>query len=429
MDSNAISTIEIELFPTITLSFIVYFIGVFLTRHFTALRDYNIPEPVSGGLAAACITWAYFAITNTQISFDMAMRDELLVIFFATIGLNARLADLWEGGKLLIILLLLTVIFVIFQNGVALGVTEFFELPRSVSVLIGSASFIGGHGTSIAWGETIQEISGFAGSSEMGIAMATLGLVAAALVGGPIAKWLVERYKLQPEEMDSDGVVVGIPYHQEEDEEQQHYTHEEEAHHDVFDEEEDEVINHVNLMRSLLAAHVAVMIGILAQKQISDLGLHLPLFVPSMLAGVLMSNTIPYLMPKLPWPARSRSLALISDYSLSIFLVMSLMSMQLWTISGFGAVLFTSLILQIIFATFFIIFVLFRFMGSDYNAAVLSAGFAGFALGATPTAIANMSSVTKHYGPAPLAFIILPLVSAFFIDLVNAVVIQFFVSL
>jgi ESS family glutamate:Na+ symporter len=131
----------------------------------------------------------------------------------------------------------------------------------------------------------------------------------------------------------------------------------------------------------------------------------------------------------LPWPARTRALAVISDYSLSIFLAMSLMSMQLWTLAGLGGPLIGVLVFQVTAATAFILLIIFRFMGSDYTAAVLSAGFAGFALGATPTAIANMSAVTKRYGPAPLAFIILPLVSAFFVDLANALIIRFFAAL
>ncbi|MEM7792537.1 MAG: sodium/glutamate symporter, partial [Verrucomicrobiota bacterium] len=144
--------------------------------------------------------------------------------------------------------------------------------------------------------------------------------------------------------------------------------------------------------------------------------------------AILLSNSIPYLFPKLPWPARSRSMALISDYTLSVFLAMSLMSMQLWGLAELGLPLVVILALQVIASAAFVIFVFFFAMGKDYTAAVLSAGFAGFTLGATPTAIANMSSVTKQYGPAPLAFIVLPLVSAFFVDLANAIIIKLFVS-
>jgi len=185
----------------------------------------------------------------------------------------------------------------------------------------------------------------------------------------------------------------------------------------------------VSLMRTLLAANVAIIIGYFVNEWIAGLGLKLPLFVPCLLVAIIMSNTIPVLFPNLPWPARTRALAVVSDYCLSVFLAMSLMSLQLWALAGLGGPLIGVLLLQVLCAAGFILFVFFRIVGSDYTAAVLSAGFAGFTLGATPTAIANMSSVTKHYGPAPLAFIVLPLVSAFFVDLANAFVIKFFVGL
>jgi len=400
-------TIEVHAFITLTIAFIVFFIGVFLSRHVAFLRDYNIPEPVAGGLFAALFTWAFYGAFGQKIVFDLDARDELLVIFFATIGLNARVSDLLVGGRLLGILLVLTVVFIFVQNTVGLIGTKLFGLPAGTSVLVGSASLIGGHGTAIAWGPTIKEATGFAASEEIGIATATLGLVCAALLGGPIAKYLIDRDKLEP--VASDGPIVGLPYETE-------LT-------------KDDDIDHINLMRAMLAANVAVILGYIANQGIAAMGLKLPLFVPCLLAGILMSNTIPYIFPKLPWPARTKALALLSDFCLSVFLAMSLMSMQLWTLAGLGGPIVGTLVLQVLAATAFILLVVYRFMGADYTAAVLSAGFAGFSLGATPTAIANMSAVTKRYGPAPLALIILPLVSAFFVDLANAVIIKFFASL
>lgn len=400
-------TIEVHAFITLTIAFIVFFIGVFLSRHVAFLRDYNIPEPVAGGLFAALFTWAFYGAFGQKIVFDIDARDELLVIFFATIGLNARVSDLLVGGRLLGILLVLTVVFIFVQNTVGLIGTQLFGLPAGTSVLVGSASLIGGHGTAIAWGPTIKEATGFAASEEIGIATATLGLVCAALLGGPIAKYLIDRDKLEP--VASDGPIVGLPYETE--------------------PTKDDDIDHINLMRAMLAANVAVILGYIANQGIAAMGLKLPLFVPCLLAGILMSNTIPYIFPKLPWPARTKALALLSDFCLSVFLAMSLMSMQLWTLAGLGGPIVGILVLQVLAATAFILLVVYRLMGADYTAAVLSAGFAGFSLGATPTAIANMSAVTKRYGPAPLALIILPLVSAFFVDLANAVIIKFFASL
>ncbi|MEL6241693.1 MAG: sodium/glutamate symporter [Pseudomonadota bacterium] len=399
--------IIIPAFISVTLGFVVFFLGAFLTRRVAVLGDYNIPEPVSGGLAVALLTWAFFALTGQQIAFDLEVRDYLLVAFFATIGLNAQISDLFKGGRLLLLLLALTLAFMVLQNVVGLVGVTVFGLPTAASVLVGSASLIGGHGTAIAWGPQIEELTGFGAAPEMGVAAATLGLILAALLGGPIAKRLIDRNKLQSDQTEEP--IVGLE----------------------FDDQEnpDDLINHVSLMRGMLAVHLAILIGYFAHRGITEAGVKLPLFVPCLLIGIVMSNTIPFLFPRITWPARTKALAVISDYCLSVFLAMSLMSLQLWTLAELGGPILAVLVLQVLMTVAFILLVFFRLMGSNYQGAVLSAGFAGFTLGATPTAIANMSSVTKRYGPAPLAFIVLPLVSAFFVDLANAVIIQFFVSL
>ena len=158
------------------------------------------------------------------------------------------------------------------------------------------------------------------------------------------------------------------------------------------------------------------------------MGLKLPLFVPCMLTAIGIGNLLPLLAPRLPAVSRSPALGLVSDVALGMFLAMSLMSMQLWTLKGMGLLMLVSMALQTALALAFVLFVVFRLMGGEYRAAVLSAGFVGFTLGATPTAIANMNAVTKRYGPSPIAFVILPLVSAFFVDIANAAVIQLFLA-
>lgn len=420
MPTDSILTFEVAPFLTVTLGFVVFFLGAFLTRKIAFLQNYNIPEPVSGGIAIALLTWLCYDRFKVEISFDLAARDEFLVIFFASIGLNARFSDLLKGGPLLLRLLGLTVVFIAVQDLVGLVGAKIFGFPDAVAVLLGSAALIGGHGTAIAWGPTIEAATGFDAADEVGIATATIGLVLAALMGGPIAKFLIDRKQLlaQPAE----GPIIGLPFEHSEAEAASNHPSTQSA------PESSQTIDHVNLMRALLISHIAIILGFFAHQLIGAMGLKLPLFVPCLLVAIIMSNTVPLLFPRFPWPARTAALAVISDYCLSIFLAMSLMSMQLWTLGGLGFSLFCVLILQVVIATIFIVTLVFRFTGQDYTAAVLSAGFAGFALGATPTAIANMSSVARRYGPAPLAFIILPLVSAFFVDLANAVIIQFFVS-
>lgn len=323
-----------------------------------------------------------------------------MVYFFTATGLNARISDLISGGRPLVILLVLTLLFIVVQNIVGVNGAVLVDVSTPVGVLAGSASLIGGHGTAIAWAPDIAKL-GVESALEIGVASATLGLVIASLIGGPIARYLINRHQLSGQT--SVQPVVGIPY----------------------EKVDTETIDHLNIMAVLLTLHVAIILGYIANEAITSMGFKLPLFVTCLLTAIILSNTIPYIFPKMHWPARSRALALVSDFSLGLFLAMSLMSMQLWTIADLAGPLFVILFLQTLAAALFILFILFPLMGRDYQAAVLSAGFGGFALGATPSAVANMAAVTKAHGPAPTAFIILPLVSAFFVDVANSFVIRF----
>jgi len=397
-------TIQIGAFISLTVGFVVFFVGLHLTRKITFLREYNIPEPVSGGLAIALSTWALYAFLSREVSFDLSARDALLVYFFTTVGLNARFADLLRGGLPLVLMLVMTIVFMILQNVIGMVSAVMFGLSSKAGVLLGTASLIGGHGTAIAWGPVIAERYGVSGAQELGVAMATMGLIVASLLGGPIAKYLIETKDLKPDPTDEATFIV----------------REQDDRSDRFD--------YVDFIRSLLTVHIAIILGYAAHAAMEDSGVMLPLFVPCLLAGIILTNVVSPLFPKFAWPSRTPALALVSDFSLSVFLAMSLMSLQLWTLSEAIGVLITTTALQAAMAAVFIVLIFYRIMGSNYFAAVLSAGFAGFTLGATPTAIANMSAVTKHYGPSPLAFIILPLVSAFFVDLANAFIIQLFLG-
>ncbi|MEM6423138.1 MAG: sodium/glutamate symporter, partial [Pseudomonadota bacterium] len=378
--------LRIDTFGALTLGIIVYFVGERLTRALPILARYSIPEPVSGGLLAALVALCVVVLTGREVSYDLAARDVLLVYFFTTVGLNARFADLVRGGPILGIMLALTVGFMVVQAAIGMLGATLFGLPSQAGIMLGTAALIGGHGTAIAWGPVVARDYGVVGAAELGIASATVGLIMASLLGGPIAKFLIERNKLAaaPDEvqttLDHDpGGATGEP------------------------------ITHVNLMRVILWVHVAIAIGFSVHESLEAAGIMLPLFVPCLLMGILLSNTVPALLPRLRWPAGSSSMSVLQDFSLSVFLSMSLMSMQLWTLASSAGVLVVTMAMQAAAATLFILFVVFRAMGRNYFAAVVSSGFTGVTLGATPTAIANMTAVTTRYGPSPLAFIVLPL--------------------
>jgi len=397
------TTLQIPGLLTFTIAILVFFAGAGINRVVTPLRKWNIPEAVTGGLLAAIITLIAYRVFGVEIGFALEARDMLLLYFFTGIGLNAKLDDLISGGRPLLVLLGLTLIFLVIQNLIAAGSVAALGLPEGITVFLGSASLIGGHGTTIAWAPLISERFGISNAMEVGIATATLGLVVASLVGGPIAKHLIARHDLKGPR--AEDAVVGLP--------------------EKYDNSTRDDVSHVSLMRTLLILNAAILIGYVIDELMEEVALKLPLFVVCLLVAIVLTNTIPRIFPAMVWPTRTRALALISDLSLNIFLSMSLMSMQLWTLGGLGPALAIVLAIQTLAAVAYIIFIVFPAMGRNYEAAVIAAGFTGISLGATPTAIANMTAVTKAHGAAARAFIILPLVSAFFIDIANAAVIGF----
>lgn len=391
-------------FLALTVGMVVFFVGVLVTQRVAFLRNYNIPEPVTGGFVAALLFWLVYLVFGLEIGFEMSLRDRLLVLFFATVGINANLGELAAGGRALGILCVVTVVYVIVQNVVGTATALVFGMPTAAGVMFGSVALVGGHGTTVAWGPAVAE-AGFPAALETGMAVATLGLIVASLLGGPIGKFLIERRGLAPSV--ADAPAGEIP-----------------------PEADVAPIDKMGFMRALLWVNIAVILGILAHRWLGTVSsVNVPLFVPCLIMGMVLSNTVPHIFRRLIWPTRTASLDLIGSYSLSVFLAMSLMSMQLWTLAGMAGTLLVAIAVQAAVAVVFILLVVFPALGRDYQAAVLSGGFTGLSLGATPTAIATMTAITKNYGPAPNAFIILPLVTGVFVGLVNVAAITLFLML
>jgi ESS family glutamate:Na+ symporter len=393
-------------FMSVTLGIVVLFLGKRINDGVGFLREFSIPEPVTGGLIVSVLILLVYITSGVEVDFELTTRDVLLVYFFTTIGINASLKDLLSGGKPLIILLTITISYMFVQNLTGITVASMFDLPTPVGLLGGTVSLIGGHGTAIAWSPRLAEDYGISGAMEIGLASATFGLILASLMGGPIAKLLISRYNLKP--TDAEPLDVGTPVTQKQS-----------------------GIGQLELLDAILAIHVSAIVGMLLNEQLGNLGLKLPLFVTCLFAGILITNLIPKNFPRISgrqWPTRTPAMALIADVSLGTFLAMSLMSMQLWTLVDLAGPIFTILGAQFLIAVSIALFVVFPAMGRNYDAAVVCSGFGGISLGSTPTAMANMSAVTQRYGASHLAFIIVPLVCAFFIDLANALLIPFFLA-
>jgi ESS family glutamate:Na+ symporter len=394
-------------FFAVTMGIVVLFIGRRLNQVIGFLKEFSIPEPVYGGILASLLFAALYATTSIEVQFDLLARDVLLVYFFTTIGINSSLKDLFKGGKPLVILLAITIFFMIMQNIVGISVASMFGLEPVFGLLSGSISLIGGHGTAIAWAPKVGEEFGLESAMEIGIASATFGLILASLMGGPIAKFLIKRHNLKPNDDQSNSQ-------------------------NSCKTKQQQSLTSFQFLDAVLAIHICVIVGALLNELISQTGLQLPLFVSCLFAGIVITNLIPDSYPRISgakWPTRSPAIDLIAEISLGTFLAMSLMSMQLWTLIDLAGPIFAILAMQLLLAVIINIFVVFPSMGKTYDAAVVCAGFGGISLGSTPTAMANMSAVSQKYGHSTQAFIIVPLVCAFFIDLANALIIPYFMRM
>ncbi|MBJ7900490.1 MAG: sodium/glutamate symporter [Cyanobacteria bacterium RI_101] len=398
------NTLQLDLRQTIILAILVLYLGKFLTKRISFLQTFNIPDAVSGGVIASLFFGAYYLLFGSQILFDLGVRDAFLIIFFTTLGLSSRLDVLLKGGKPLLILLGTAVVFLIAQNLTGILAAAALGLKLPFGLLAGSISLSGGHGTTIAWSPIFQADYGIENASEIGLASATFGLVFGGVIGGPLAKFLILKYQLQPDEGDQDLSIS------------------------IRADQDDVQIDYLTLLNAILVIAVAIGLGFEIHRILVDFGLRLPPFVTCLLAGIALTNTLPLLFRGLKWPGGTASLALIADVCLGLFLAISLMSLQLWTLADMGWAIALILALQLLLSIIYTLVFVFPLMGKNYTAAVVSAGYSGLTLGATPTAIANMTAVTEQFGAAPQAFIIVPLVGAFFIDLANALVIQRFLT-
>ena len=397
---------EVDPFLSFTLAIILLFVGKGLTSKSALLRRYSIPEPVIGGfLCAASVAIAYFFF-DLKVTFSLEARDFLLLYFFAAIGLHADLRTLISGGKPLAILLALASSFILLQNFAGMGIASAFGMDAKAGLMVGSISLTGGVGTALAWAPTFVETLGIHNALELGVAANTVGLIAACVVGGPIARFLITRNKLVTSgdtELD-----VGVKR----------------------SEESTSKVDSYGILWAWLWLNVTLVVGYFINEALNAGGVRLPLFVSCLIAGILIGNTRNLVLGKEEaYPGGRLGIALISDVSLGMFLTMALMGLQLWELQGILVFIAVAMVVQVLLSVVFTLLIVFRAMGKDYEASVISAGFGGITLGSTATAIVNMTAVAKQYGAAHRAFIVVPLVCGFFIDVVNALIINFLVGL
>lgn len=394
--------LELDFYGTLVAASLVLLLGHGLVARVTVLRTYNIPEPVAGGLVVA-LTLLALRSFDLKVQFDTSLQAPLMLAFFATIGLNADFASLKKGGRVVCIFLLVVTGFLLAQNALGIGLATALGLDPLMGLLTGSITLSGGHGTGAAWSTTFSEKYGLASASELALASATFGLVLGGLIGGPVARLLIKRVQVP-------GVEQAVPHMPK-----------------GFEEPEKErLITPFSFIETLALISVSLLGGTLLNGQLLGTAFELPTFVCVLFVGVLLRNGLSALGL---YQVFEREVSVLGNVSLSLFLAIALMSLKLWDLAALALPFLIILAAQTLLMALFAIFITFRVMGSNYDAAVLAAGHCGFGLGATPTAIANMQAVTHRFGPSQLAFLVVPMVGAFFIDIINVVVIKLYLAL
>jgi ESS family glutamate:Na+ symporter len=396
-----VKTIQLDLLFTILSAFVVLFAGRALVERVAVLKRFSIPPPVVGGVLVALLLALVEGWGGVKVAFDMSLRDNLLLMFFTTVGLSADARMLAKGGPKLVIFLVVAAVFIAIQNFVGIAAARAMDLHPAVGLLGGSITLTGGHGTGAAYGGRFGDTMNIAGAMELTMACATAGLVLGSVLGGPLAEYLITRYQLKPKE-----VAELSPA-------------------DVAPEKELDHISVQSVLNTLFAILLCLAVGKSIAKAFQATGIILPDFLFCLLSGVVIRNVGPFLRVRVS----DATVDLLGGVALSLFLTMALMGMQLMQLINLAGPLLVILVLQVVAMALFAAFVTFRVMGKDYDAAILAAGHVGFALSSTAAALAIMKTLTQRRGPSPLAFVIVPMVGAFFIDIVNAVMIQGYLAL
>ena len=398
-------------FYTLIAAVIVLLLGRLLVNKIDFLKRYNIPEPVAGGLVAAIVSLLVNQFWGYSITTSSALQTSFMLIFFASIGLSANFTKLRQGGIGLIIFLIAISTFIVLQNIVGISLATLLGIDPLIGLIAGSITLTGGHGTAGAWGEILETQYGIQGALALGMASATFGLIIGGLIGGPLAKTLINRHQL------------AVPRTDEQNEKRDNTPADQDSNefipfeypHQVRLITADNAITTLGLFAACLA-FAEFMTGVAKGTMFE-----LPTFVWALAGGVILRNVLESIFKVNIF---DRAIDVFGNASLSLYLAMALLSLKLWQLADLAGPLMVILGAQALTMALYAAFVTFRLMGKNYDAAVLAAGHCGFGMGATPTAVANMQAITNMYGPSYKAFLIVPLCGAFFVDLINVAVIQ-----
>ena len=395
---------------TLIAATVVLLVGRLLVKRIRVLNDFNIPEPVVGGLIAAVLVLALHQFNGFSIQIEKGLQDGFMLMFFASIGLSADFSRLKAGGIPLVLFTAVVAVFIVVQNIVGVSLATLLGLKPLIGLITGSVTLVGGHGTAAGWGQIFEQDFAIQGAVALGMACATFGLVCGGLIGGPVARRLMKN--VQATNAGAGASVDSSP----------RVTFEQPHQHRLITA--DNAIETLALFAVCLAS--ASYLSSFMAQHFAGSNFVIPTFVWALASGVLVRNVLSSVFKVNIF---DRCVDVFGNVSLSLFLAMALMSLELWVIKDLAVPLVIILSVQALLLVFFAIFVVFRVMGKDYDAAVLAGGFCGFGMGATPTAVANMQAVTDRFGSSHKAFLIVPMVGAFFVDILNATILSGITSL
>lgn len=399
---------------TLILATLVLLLGKFLVKKIKFLEDFSIPEPVAGGLVAAAVIYALNAFFGYSFVFFKDLQTACMLMFYASIGLSADFSRLKAGGLTLVIFTIIVSLFIVLQNGVGVALASAFGLEPLMGLVLGSIPLTGGHGTAGAWGATLENDFGLVGATTLGIAAATYGLVAGGLIGGPVAKRIItKKLNMQP----SVHQVTDLSTLKETGN----------AGEEVF-EKSDKVrlITATSAIETLALFAACLVFADVMTGVAKGTAFELPTFVWALAGGAILRNALTLIFK---FDMFDRSIDVFGNASLSLFLAIALLNLKLWELTSLAVPVLVILLVQTLVMLLFAYFVTYYVMGRDYDAAVLSAGHCGFGLGATPTAIANMQAITDRYLPSHKAFLVVPMVGAFFVDIINTAILGVFTKM
>ncbi len=393
----------------LSISIFIVYLGSKITNLIPVLKAYNIPPAVTSGLLVSLIL-TLLSQTEAplfQITFDLSIRNLFLLSFFSCVGLSAKLTTLKQGGKTLFTLLIVLTVFIFFQNLIGVLTSLLLGLHPIHGLLAGSISFAGGHGTAITWGQHLNSL-GYTDITEFTLMAATLGLILGGLMGGPICQMLINKKNLIPQDNKLKNTQTNSAL-QSANQSDQNYL----------------VLDIPEIFKLLFSISTTIVIGLEINSLLHKLNILLPDFLIVLILGILLNNFLDFTKHSL----NTKFTTLISDVSLDLFVVMSLFTLNLANLFNIALPLLVISLAQCLFVAFFAYYVFFRYAGKDYDAAVMTSGFVGSGLGATPVGMANVEAITHRFLPSPKAMLFVPLLGSVFTDLINSVILQSFIKI